>query len=79
MTLREKKVDMIKKNLAYIRLGIERHVVEGDEENARGDQECASWLLHTIEGLVEDVERQNLQEAIDKRNRLNGGYTKAGH
>ena len=79
MTITEKKVEMIKKNLAYIRLGIERHVVPGDEENARGDEECARWLLHTFQGLIEDVERQDRQDAIDNRNRLNGGYSKAGH
>ena len=79
MTLQEKKIEMIKKNLAYIRLGVERYVVAGDEENARGDQECAAWLYHTFNGLMEDVERVNLQEAIEARNKLNCGYTKAGH
>ena len=79
MTITDKKIEMIKRNLAYIRLGIDRHVVPGDEENARGDAECARWLYHTFRGLMEDVDRQDLQEAIDNRNRLNGGYSKAGH
>lgn len=79
MTLKEKKIEMLLKNLAYIRLGLERHVTPGDEENARGDTECASWLYHTFTSLMEDVERVDLQEAIDNRNRLNSGYTKASH
>ena len=57
MDITERKIDMIKRNLAYIRLGIDRHVVPGDEENARGDAECARWLYHTLEGLMQDVER----------------------
>ena len=57
MDITDKKIEMIKRNLAYIRLGIDRHVVPGDEENARGDAECARWLYHTFEGLMQDVER----------------------
>ena len=61
MDITDKKIEMIKRNLAYIRLGIERHVDPGDlrtgNGRVRGDIECARWLYHTIEGLMQDVER----------------------
>ena len=68
MTQREDKIEMIMKNMGYIRLGLQPVI---DESSERGDRECAAWLLGTIEALVEDVERKHRQQAIEARNRLN--------
>ena len=76
MTEREEKIEMVMKNMGYIRLGLERVI---DESSERGDRECAAWLISTMESLLEDVERKRRQEAIEVRNELNNGYSKAGH
>ena len=67
MTQREDKIEMIMKNMGYIRLGLQPVI---DESSERGDRECAAWLLGTIEALVEDVERKHRQQAIEARKRL---------
>ena len=82
MTSTERKIDRIKRNLAYLRLGMERSVYPGDtDDEARGDQEIASWLYYQITQMIDDVDREIIQEATDRRNRLNGkGYSgKAAH
>ena len=76
MTEREEKIEMVMKNMGYIRLGLERVI---DESSERGDRECAAWLIGTMESLLQDVERKHRQQAIEARNRLNNGYTKGTH
>ena len=76
MTEREEKIEMVMKNMGYIRLGLERVI---DESSERGDRECAAWLIGTMESLLQDVERKHRQQAIEARNRLNNGYTKGNH
>ena len=70
MSLRKKKIERLADNLQYIRLGL---------TNDKSDFANAQWLLGQIESLVDDVVREDLQNAISERNRLNAGYSKAGH
>ena len=76
MTEREEKIEMVMKNMGYIRLGLERVI---DESSERGDRECAARLIGTMESLLQDVEQKHRQQAIEARNRLNNGYTKGTH
>ena len=70
MSLRKKKIERLADNLQYIRLGL---------NNDKGDFANAQWLLGQVEALIEDVTRENLQDAISERNRLNNGYSKGAH
>ena len=70
MSLRKKKIERLADNLQYIRLGL---------TNDKSDFANAQWLLGQVEALIEDVTRENLQDAISERNRLNNGYSKGAH
>ena len=58
--------------MSYIRLGL---------EGTKGDYAKAQWLYHVIQAHMDDVVREDLDAATERRNRLNGsGYNgKAGH
>lgn len=70
MSLRKKKIERLADNMQYIKLGL---------MNDKGTFANAQWLLGTVETLIDDVVREDLQNAISERNRLNNGYSKAGH
>ena len=53
--------------------------VVGGDTNDKSIEERMTQLYFFLRDQMEDVEREDRQAAIEKRNRLNGGYTKAGH
>lgn len=68
MTIKEKHIAAIANHMQYIRLT----VTESDDETA------ARFLYNYLQGISDEVIRRDLQEAIDRRQRLNG-RTKADH
>ena len=72
MTLREKKIARLAKVMSYIELGL-------GNENHKSAETKAAWLLGLIEAHMDDVVREDLDDAIEKRNAANAGYTKAAH
>lgn len=72
MTLKEKKIKRLEDIMLHIQLGISKTHMSSYEK--------AEWLLWFIEHNIQDVEREDLQEAIQRRSEANGGaYTKASH
>ena len=70
MTLKEKKIEMIRKNIPMIHFGTTLE---------KSPDETSVWLYHFMEDLMNDVERIDRQEAIATRNKANAGYTKGNH
>ena len=70
MTHTERKIERIAQIMSYIQLGL-----DGD----KGKNDKAEWLYHLINHHIDDVDREIRQEAIERRTRLNCGYSKAGH
>ena len=68
MTIKEKHIAAIANHMQYIRLT----VTESDDETA------ARFLYNYLQGISDEVIRRDLQEAVDRRQRLNG-RTKADH
>ena len=73
MTLTEKKIERMVTQYQYI------SSVVGDHTIDKSIEERMTQLYFFLRDQMEDVERLDRQAAIEKRNRLNGGYTKAGH
>lgn len=71
MTLTEKKIERMVHQYQYIRTIFQREDLDPQEQMTR--------LYHFLRDQMQDVEMLDRQEAIEKRNRLNCGYTKAGH
>ena len=63
-------IEMMAQNMEYITLGITKNA---------GNFSKAQWLYFLIKSYHEDADRKGRADAIENRNRLNGGYTKAGH
>ena len=70
MTLRERKIKRLDALNSYIRLGL---------ENTEANISPGEWLYELIEHHYNEIVQEDLQNAIERRNRLNCGYTKAGH
>ena len=68
--LDDKTIDIMAKNMEYIRLGL---------SNGKANEETARWLFYLIKSYQEDADAHMRADAIEARNRLNSGYTKAGH
>ena len=73
MTLTEKKIERMVKQYQYIAS------VVSDHTNDKSIEQRMTQLYFFLRDQMEDVEREDRQAAIERRNRLNGGYTKAGH
>lgn len=69
MTLKSKHIKTIEEHMQYIRLTI------SDSDDAT----AAEFLRNYLKGLEDMVVREDLDEAIARRNRLNGYPSKAGH
>ena len=63
-------INMMAMNMEYIRLGLEKNA---------GNFAKAQWLYFLIKAYAEDVDARSRAEAIEARNKLNSGYSKAGH
>ena len=68
--LDDRAIEMMAKNMEYIRLGL---------NNNKGNEDTARWLFYLIKSYMEDVDAHSRADAIEARNHLNSGYTKAGH
>ena len=73
MTLTEKKIERMTTQYQYIASVVGDHTID------KSIEERMTQLYFFLRDQMEDVERLDRQAAIEKRNRLNGGYTKAGH
>ena len=69
-TLDRDTIYMIAENMQYIQLGLNKEA---------GNFAKAQWLYFLIKSYGESVDAQHRAKAISERNRLNVGYTKAGH
>ena len=70
-------VARLKQNMSFIRLAIQpksKYVHDNLEED-----EIANFLWQFIKSNYDDIDREQRQQAIDNRNELNSGYTKASH
>ena len=68
--LERETIEMMAKNMSYIQLGLEKNT---------GDINKATWLYFLIKSYKDNVDERSRADAIEARNRLNAGYTKAGH
>ena len=68
--LDDRAIEMMAKNMEYTRLGL---------NNNKGNENTARWLFYLIKSYMEDVDAHSRADAIEARNHLNSGYTKAGH
>jgi len=67
----------VKSNLSYLRLAIQpasRYIIDNKEE-----EEIANFLWQWMKTTHADIDREQRQEAIQNRNNLNNGHTKASH
>lgn len=67
----------VKSNLSYIRLAIQpasRYIIDNKEE-----EEIANFLWQWMKTAHADIDREQRQDAIQNRNNLNNGHTKASH
>tara|TARA_S200002703_G_C3758180_1_gene233341 strand:+ start:869 stop:1090 length:222 start_codon:yes stop_codon:yes gene_type:complete len=65
-------VARISANLPFLRLAI-------TDANTHSRDEIANFLWQWMRSNENEIDRTWRQEAIEARNRLNGGYTKASH
>ena len=68
MTIKEKHIAAIADHMQYIRLTM----------SDSNDRAAAQFLYNYLRGLGDEVVRRDLQEAVDRRQKLNG-RTKADH
>jgi hypothetical protein len=67
----------VKSNLSYLRLAIQpasRYIIDNKEE-----EEIANFLWQWMKAAHADIDREQRQNAIQNRNNLNNGHTKASH
>ena len=69
--LDEMAIDMVAKNMSYIKLGLAK--------NEATDEERANWLYYLLDSYKKDIDAQQRADAIARRTRLNCGYTKGAH
>lgn len=73
MTLTDKKIERMVNQYQYIASVVGDHTIE------KSIEERMTQLYFFLRDNMEDVEREDRQAAIEKRNRLNGYPSKAGH
>ena len=76
MTLTQKKIQRMVDNYQYIALITQRHKYDGEAPTI---EEQMTQLYHFLKDQMQDVEREDRQEAMQARMEGNSGYSKGSH